>query len=69
MNKTEVFKTYFKKLWETKQYEKSYKFFDFLKKYYGRKGQKTELAYVFYAGIGCISSADQITDEMLDSIE
>lgn len=68
MNKVEIFKNYFKKLWESKQYDKSHMFFDFIKDYYSRKGQKTEIAYIFYAGIGLIESVNQITDEMLDAI-
>lgn len=68
MNKVEIFKNYFKKLWETKEYDKNREFYNFLKNYYGRKGQKTELAYIFYAGIGCINSIGQLTDEMIDAI-
>lgn len=68
MNKVEIFKNYFKKLWETKQYNKNHEFYDFLKNYYGRKGQKTELAYIFYSGIGFIDSVDQLTDTMIDAI-
>lgn len=68
MNKVEIFKNYFKKLWESKQYDKSHMFYNFVENYYRRKGQKTELAYIFYAGIGFIDSINQLTDSMIDAI-
>lgn len=68
MKKVEIFKNHFKKLWEAKEYDKNHEFYDFLKNYYSRKGQKTELAYIFYSVIGFIDSIDQLTDTMIDTI-
>ena len=68
MDKVEIFKNYFKNLWESKQYDKSHIFYDFVQNYYCRKGQKTEFAYIFFAGIGFIDSIDQLTDAMIDAV-
>lgn len=66
MNKVEIFKRYFWNLLNKGEYRKAAKFKDFIKKYFLRKGQKTEYVYCIYPGIITI---DQITDKMLDNIE
>lgn len=65
MNKAEIFKRYFWNLLDKGEYKKAVRFKDFMKKYFSRKGQKTEYVYCICPGIYTIN---QITDEMLDNI-
>ncbi len=67
LNKVEIFKNYFRNLWESKQYNKVHIFRHFVEDYYCRKGQRTEYAYIFYAGLGFIESIDELTDGMIDA--
>lgn len=66
MNKIEIFKKYFWNLIHEGEYEKADSFKNFLKEYFSRKGQKTEYVYIVHP---LVKSINQITDEMLDSIE
>ena len=64
MNKVEIFKRYFNNLLDKGEYKKAFEFEKFLRRYFQRKGQKTEYVYVvnFF-----VDSIDELTDEILDS--
>ncbi len=65
MNKVEIFKKHFWKLINKGQYDKAKEFKTFLYNYFSRKGQKTEYVYC----LSLCTLPNQITDEMIDSIE
>lgn len=65
MDKVEIFKRYLNNLIEKGEYEKLGEFEKFVRKYFQRKGQKTEYIYVVNF---LVTSINEITDEMLDSI-
>lgn len=65
MNKVEIFKRYLNNLIEKGEYEKLGEFEKFVRKYFQRKGQKTEYIYVVNF---LVTSINEIANEMLDSI-